>query len=155
VLIAGIVVGKETILVVLTLLATGVVGIVETIVVVALGNAVDTTVPFGYWQPHKIEPLGQEPTLWTTAPAGQVTSDGEMQEVKFAAYDNEAKSKSNTTTKLFMHSTNIIIIKKFKKLSKSLKGFEYLYNAEFQKGRFWKILATAFRLLPDPQVFPQ
>jgi len=47
-LIAGIVVGKETILVALTLLAAGAVGIVETIVVVALGNAVDTTVPFGY-----------------------------------------------------------------------------------------------------------
>jgi len=31
-----------------------------------------------------------------------------MQEVKFAAYDNEAKSKSNTTTKPFIQSTNII-----------------------------------------------
>jgi len=107
-LIAGIVVGKETILVVLTLVTAGVVGIVEAIVVVTLGNAVDTTVPFGYWQPHKIEPLGQEPTLWTTAPAGHVTSDGEIHEVRFAAYDNEAKSKSNTTTKPFIQSTNII-----------------------------------------------
>jgi hypothetical protein len=121
-LIAGIVVGKETILVALTLLAA--VGIVEAIVVVALGKAVDTTVPFGYWQPHKIEPLGQEPTLWTTAPSGHVTSDGEIHEVKFAAYDNEAKSKSNTTTKLFMCSQSIIIIK-------SLKIFlSYIQNKE-------------------------
>ena len=70
VLIAGIVVGRETILVVLTLVTDAVVlvtavagGIVEAIVVVELGKAVDTTVPFGYWQPHNTKPLGQEPTL--------------------------------------------------------------------------------------------
>jgi len=104
--IAGIVVGKEAIMVVLTLLAAGAVGIVETIVVVTLGNAVDTTVPFGYWQPHNTKPLGQEPILWTVAPGGHVTSDGEMHEVRFAAYDNEARSKNNTITKLFIQSTN-------------------------------------------------
>jgi hypothetical protein len=54
-LIAGIVAGRETILVVLTLVTdvvvlvtAGVGGIVEAIVVVALGKAVDTIVPFGY-----------------------------------------------------------------------------------------------------------
>jgi len=55
-----------------------------------------------------------------------------------------------------MHSTNIIIIKKFKKLSKSLKGFKYLYNAEFQKALgFERFSASALRLLLDPQVLPQ
>jgi len=54
-----------------------------------------------------------------------------------------------------MHSTNIIFIKKFKKLSKSLKGFKYLYNAEFQKVSFERFSASALRLLLDPQVIPQ
>jgi len=55
-----------------------VLGVVVRMLVVAeetleLGNAELTTVPFGYSQPHKTKPFGQEPTLCTLAPGGHVT----------------------------------------------------------------------------------
>jgi len=55
-----------------------VLGVVVRMLVVAeetleLGNAVLTTVPFEYSQPHKTKPFGQEPTLCTLAPGGHVT----------------------------------------------------------------------------------
>ena len=93
-LVFGIVVGIETVLGVVVLLAAIVVGadvgidveaVVAIVVAVELGNADDITVPFGYWQPHRTKPLGQVPTLWAVAPAGHVTSDGDTQEVRFAA----------------------------------------------------------------------
>ena len=64
--------------------------------------------------------------MWTVAPAGHATSDGEMHEVRFAAYDNEAKSKSNTITKLFMCSQSIIIIKSLKIFLSRIKRYNFV-----------------------------
>lgn len=61
-------------------------------VVEALGNAAETTVPFGYWHPQSTKPLGQDPILWQTAPGGQVTCEQLIQEVRFAAYASEVKN---------------------------------------------------------------
>jgi len=78
-LIYGIVVGAGIVVVieVFTLVGTvvgivDVVGVVVEIDVVEFGSAVEITVPFGYWQPHKTNPFGQVPTLWQIALGGHV-----------------------------------------------------------------------------------
>jgi len=76
--------------------------------------------------------------LWTAAPAGHVTSDGEIHEVKFAAYDNEVKSKSNTTTKLFIHPQTYLFIKSLKNFLMAVGAVLFSYD----RHHIYKIIST-------------